>query len=389
MFLLKIKVFIYRLLILAKILRFNRVLKKLILNNKIDEFILLTNSFIDKSNENVSIWMSRLYLVVYFILDEELKRIEFLEHIFYLYNKNGKYYYIINEYDIKYFLNQSIYRYGDLDTYHCLMKYENLFLNDHTVYNTVIILLDYIEGKYPKDNKYKIDKNIYLEEFYKLYNNEKTKKLIYYKFDRIIDFCLHERYFKHVEYMFKNLNKELIDIDMVYNILYDMININVDNIFKYFKLLYCKFDIGSYNKILLNRSILLNNKKIFDYLLLNKNDNDLKDELLTSVINNNIYTTSKILPYIEDVSFDDNICLNSCLYNGSKIDIINMLITSNSFTIKNIKYINKLIKLLHRYNSKLLYRFLLNDYILSNLDIELKNKLIPNYKTKKIKRSYE
>lgn len=84
MFLLKIKVFIYRLLILVKILRFNRVLKKLILDNKINEFILLTNSFIDKSNENVSIWMSRLYLVVYFILHEELKRTEFLDHIFYI-----------------------------------------------------------------------------------------------------------------------------------------------------------------------------------------------------------------------------------------------------------------------------------------------------------------
>jgi hypothetical protein len=95
------------------------------------------------------------------------------------------------------------------------------------------------------------------------------------------------------------------------------------------------------------------------------------------------------LPHIEDVSFDDNICLNSCLYNGSKIDIINMLIISNSFTIKNIKYINKLIKLLHRHNSKSLYKLLSNDYILSNLDMELKNKLIPNYKIKKIKRSYE
>ena len=66
-----------------------------------------------------------------------------------------------------------------------------------------------------------------------------------------------------------------------------------------------------------------------------------------------------------------------------------MLIISNSFTIKNIKYINKLIKLLHRHNSKSLYKLLSNDYILSNLDMELKNKLIPNYKIKKIKRSYE
>lgn len=349
--------------------KYGDLLRKCIIKNNVKLFISTIN-FIKDDYKKYSFKIDSID----YIFSRKLVRTEILDYI--LENTD------LNEYDT-YLLKKSIYNYDNLKMYHKISK---CFIEKSE--NVKITIIKSLISAYNRHGRKKIE---YKDEIYRLYNTDYIHSIMsVYLDDLVIESCFYND-FELIIYFINNLKVKLHE-DTLRRILIKIININKLDIIK---IIYKKIKNIKYNDNLLYSCINRNHKQIFDFFI-DKYKNELSDEsinnnLLLTIQFNDIYYFEKLLKIDKNPSMFKNKCLNYVINNIKNPYFIDLLLNHKYFKFENIDNVNEMIFILFENKNKyinIINKILNNEYILSKISLDVKNRYIPNYKPKKIKREY-
>jgi len=274
----------------------------------------------------------------------------------------------------------SISNYYSLDTYKKVLNSNNLYLNI-----SIFKIIETLIRKMTSSDKYMKDECI--NEIYRLYDNVDNQISLEFYLHKIIEDLVYFKNYDILKYIIIN-NKIPINDRILNHCLLDICKSNKLDIFKLFIDKLSNFEY--INKFELLENCILNNSfNIFKFLI-DKfdfvNNNDFNYVLYTSVGYYNIKFIEHLLSITNKPSDKKNRCLNLAIMNKN-IEVIMLFLNNKYINFNNIDNPNDLIILLYENKYIDILNKLLNDVnILKKINKDIKNKFVPNYESKKIKR---